>query len=133
MVPAKLSTEVIIMANPTCALMVEWGMPKDTRETKALEEFMSHMSWWTQLKTSGKIAEFRTYAPITGDYKRAGLVIIEGTEKQIDELRHSEEFQVNMNRVLLVANDIQVTILETGDKMGTRMQRYGKTVKERIG
>ncbi len=121
------------MANTTSALMVEWGMPKDGRETKALEEFMTHVAWWTQLKTSGKIADFRTYGPVTGDFKRVGFVILEGTDKQIEELRTSEEFRMNLNRVYLVGNDITITVLETGDAMATRMQRYGKAVKERLG
>ena len=121
------------MANPTSALMIEWGMPKDGRETKALEEFMTHVAWWTQLKTSGKISDFRTYGPVTGDFERAGFVILEGSEKQIDELRHSEEFRVNLNRVFLVGNNLTVTLLETGDAMTTRLQRYGKAIKERLG
>jgi hypothetical protein len=91
------------------------------------------MNWWNQLKTSGKIADFRTYGPVTGDFKRAGFIIIEGTEKQIDELRHGEEFRTNLNRVFLIGNDIHVSLLETGDAMMTRMQRYGKAVKEKLG
>jgi hypothetical protein len=121
------------MSNSTSALMVEWGMPKDGRETKALEEFMNHVSWWTQLKTTGKIADFRTYGPVTGGFERAGFVILEGTDKQIEELRSSEEFRTNLNRVTLIGNNIGVTLLETGDAMATRMQRYGKAVKERLG
>lgn len=121
------------MANPTCALMVEWGMPKDGREMKALEEFMTHMAWWTQLKTTGKISDFRTYGPVTGDFRRSGFVIIEGTEKQIDDLRHGEEFRANLNRVTLIGSHISITLLETGDAMTTRMQRYGKAVKDRLG
>jgi hypothetical protein len=121
------------MANPTCAMMIEWGMPKDGREMKALEEFMTHMNYWNQLKTSGKIADFRVYGPVTGDTKRAGFILIEGTDKQIDELRHGEEFRANLNRVYLIGNDIKITLCETGDAMNSRMQRYGKAVKERLG
>jgi hypothetical protein len=121
------------MVNPNCALMIAWGMPKDGRETKALEEFMTHMTWWNQIKSSGRIAEFRTYGPVTGSAKRAGFVLIEGSEKQIEELRNSEDFRTNLNRVYLVCNDINVSLLETGDAMMTRMQRYGKAVKERLG
>ena len=121
------------MADSTCALMVEWGMPKDGRETKALEEFMTHLAWWTELKTSGKISEFRTYGPLTGDFKRAGFVLLEGSDDQIEKLRASEAFRTNLNRVLLIAERVEVTILETGDAMATRMQRYGKTLKDRLG
>jgi hypothetical protein len=116
------------------ALMVEWGMPIEGRETKALEEFMTHHNWWSQLKSSGKIADFRTYGPLTGHFnERAGFVILEGTEKQIQELHSSEDFRVRINHVMMIGHNIQVTLLETGDAMMTRMQRYGKGLKERLG
>ncbi len=116
------------------ALLIEWGMPKDGRETKALEEFMTHVAWWTELKTSGRIADFRTYGPLTGDFNgRAGFVILEGTQKQIAELHMSEEFRSRLNRVMLVGENIHATLLETGDAMMPRMQRYGRTLKDVLG
>jgi hypothetical protein len=116
------------------ALVVEWGMPIEGRETKALEEFMNHVGWWTQLKTSGKIADFKIYGPLTGNMtKRAGFVIVEGTDKQIHDLHMSEDFRSRLNNVIIVGHNIGVTICETGDAMTTRMQRYGKSLKEKLG
>jgi hypothetical protein len=115
----------------TSALMIEWGMPKDGRETKALEEFMTHVAWWNELKTKGKVADFRTYGPVTGNFERAGFVILEGTEAQIDQLRTSEDFRTRLNHVMLVGNHINVTLCETGDAMMSRMQRYGKSLKDK--
>jgi len=121
------------MANDS-ALMIEWGMPIEGRETKALEEFMNHVQWWTQLKSSGKISDFRIYGPLVGNIEqRAGFIIIEGTDKQIHDLHTSEEFRSNLNKVIIVGHNINVTLLETGDAMTTRMQRYGKNLKERLG
>jgi hypothetical protein len=116
------------------ALMVEWGMPIEGRETKALEEFMTHVQWWSQLKQSGKIADFRTYGPLTGHLnERSGFVILEGTEQQIHDLHMSEDFRVRLNHVIMIGHNIQVSVLETGEAMTTRMQRYGKSLKERLG
>jgi hypothetical protein len=114
----------------TSALMVEWGMPIEGRETKALEEFAVHVGWWSELVAKGRVEAFRTYGDNTGDLnRRAGFVILEGTDKQIDELRHSEDFRMKLNHVILVGHNIRLTLLETGDAMMTRMQRYGKALK----
>jgi hypothetical protein len=116
------------------AMMVEWGMPIEGRETKALEEFMTSVAWWGELKQKGRIAEFRTYGDVTGNYgKRAGLAIIEGTEQQINELRRSEDFRVRMDHVVSIGHNIRVTLLETGDAMTSRMQRYGTVIKKITG
>ena len=53
------------MAN--CALMIEWGMPIEGRETMALEMFMASVQWWTELRDKKKIEGFRTYGPLTGN------------------------------------------------------------------
>ena len=117
------------MAN--AALVIEWGMTKDGRELKAVEVFMSHMQWWTELKTGGKIENFSSYGLTTGNMTaRSGLVVIEGSTEQIDDLRHSEDFRVNLNRVINVVNNVNAQVAETGEAMMSRMQRFGKTVKE---
>lgn len=116
------------------ALLIEWGMPIEGRETKALEEFMAHVAWWTELKSTGKVADFRIYGPLTGDLSdRAGLVILEGTQKQVSELHMSEEFRARLNHVSIVGHNIRVTVCETGEAMTPRMQRYGKSLKEVLG
>jgi hypothetical protein len=116
------------------AMLIEWGMPIQGRETKALEEFMTSVAWWAELKQKGKIEEFRTYGNLTGNFsQRAGLVIIEGSEQQIQDLQNSEEFRVRIDHVLAIGNRIQVTLLETGDSMTKRMQRYGTVIKKVTG
>lgn len=116
------------------ALLIEWGMPMQGRETKALEEFMTHVAWWSELKGSGKIADFRVYGPLTGNIEaRAGLVVLEGSEAQIHALQTSEEFRARLNHVYIVGHSVSVTLCETGDAMTSRMQRYGKSLKDVLG
>ncbi len=116
------------------ALMIEWGMPIEGRELKALEEFMTSMQYWAELKSTGKISDFRTYGTTTGNLQeRAGLVILEGTTKQIDALRADEAFRVRFNHVINIGHNINMTLCEMGDDMTTRMQRYGTTVKSVLG
>lgn len=116
------------------ALLVEWGMPMHGRETKALEEFMNHMAWWTQLKSSGKIGDFHVFGELTGNIgRRTGFVILEGTEEQVRNVHASEDFRNHLNRASLCVDAINISLLECGEAMTTRMQRYGKNLKEVIG
>jgi hypothetical protein len=117
----------------TSALVLEWGVPIEGREHKAIEEFMTSLAWWGELKQKGKIADFRVYGTNTGDFERVGLAILEGTDAQINDLRASEEFRVRINHVLLIGKNIKITVCEMGDIMATRLQRYGKSVKEKLG
>lgn len=113
------------------ALMIEWGMPIEGRESMALEVFSSHVQWWTELKTKDRIKEFRTYGMLTGDFStRSGFVMVEGTIEQIDELRHSEEFRTRLNDVLNIVRNVHITTLETGELMMKRMMRYGESIKK---
>jgi hypothetical protein len=116
------------------ALVLEWGMPIPGREMKALEEFMNHVAWWNQLKASGKITEFKALGPITGNVaERAGMAILEGDQKQIADLLASEDFRVHFNRAAICVDNVRTTVFETGDAMTTRLQRYGKNLKELLG
>ncbi len=113
------------------ALMIEWGMPRQGREFRALEEFGAHMQHWTDIKAKGEIADFKVYGPNTGNMEIfAGFVLLEGTADQIDKYRQSEAFRTRIDRVTLIAQNINVTLLETGDAMTKRMQRFGTVVKE---
>jgi hypothetical protein len=120
----------LVMAS-NAALMIEWGMPRQGRERKALEEFFAHMQWWAEIKSKGEIADFRIYGDISGNIEqRAGFVVFEGTSQQIEKLRTSEAFRTRLNRVFLVGENLKLTLLEMGDDMSTRMQRYAAALKE---
>ena len=114
-----------------CAVMLEWGSLVDGRESKALEEFMTSVAWWGELKKSGKISDFKIYTPSTGAIsERIGFAILEGSEKQIGELHMSEEFKMRLARASLLVRNIRVNVLDTGDAIQARMQRSGKAIKE---
>jgi hypothetical protein len=116
------------------ALLVEWGMPMPGRELMALEAFATHVGWWEELKTRGRVHGYHVYGLTTGQFgARSGFVVIDGTTEQIDALHHSEDFRANLDVVLTCVNDVAVGIAETGAGMTQRMERYGKTVKRTLG
>ena len=113
------------------ALIVEWGTPTVGRENRALEEFFSHVQWWSELKAKGTIAEFRLYGTNTGDLgESAGFVILEGTQKQIEAFAGSDDFRKSLSKVSLITQHVRVRTLDTGEAMTKRMQIYGSALKE---
>jgi hypothetical protein len=113
------------------AVMVEWGMPTPGRETRALEEFFSHVQWWSELKTRGTIGDFRIYGTNTGDVgATAGFVIVEGTTAQIAAFVASDDFRRSLSRVSLITPRVTVRTLDTAEAMTKRMQIYGTAIKE---
>jgi hypothetical protein len=113
------------------ALMIEWGMPVVGRETRALEEFASTVAWWTELQSKGKIGSFANFGTLSGNmHSRSGFALIHGSAKQIGELAESEEYRKRIARIAAICENVQVNFLETGDRMMTRMQRYGTGLKE---
>ena len=115
------------------ALILEWGSLIDGREMKALEEFNNHVAWWGELKKAGKLTDFRIYVPTTGSFgDRGGMVILEGSEKQIHELHASEELRLRVARAIMFVRNVRVNMFDTGDAIQSRMQRTGKVIKETV-
>jgi len=113
------------------AIFMQWGMPFAGRETKALEEFTVNMGWWEQLKKDGKIESFSTFGMLTGNHQAvSGFAIVQGTEKQMTELMATEDYRKRTVRVAALVDNFSVHLTETGDKMMSRMQRYGMSLKE---
>jgi hypothetical protein len=113
------------------AVQVSWGSPIVGRELKALEVFASSVAFWTKLQEDGKIENFQPFGNLTGNMDaRAGFVIINGTDEQIDTLIETEEWRSLITDVVVIGTQIQVDLLETGDKMQSRMERYAKSVKK---
>jgi hypothetical protein len=116
------------MAN--AALLIEWGMPRDGREMKAMEVFFSAMQKWDTWKGAGRISGFEVFGTLTGDYDtRSGFLIASGTTAQIAALQHSEDYRQEILKVVNIGRNVTVTACETGEAMTTRMQRYAGSLK----
>jgi len=112
------------------AIVIEWGMPRQGREQKALEVFFSTMQKWEEWKSAGRIASYQPFGTLTGDYdKRSGFVLLQGTGQQMEALQHAEDYRQAVLGVINIATHVHVTVCETGDAMTSRMQRYGNSVK----
>jgi hypothetical protein len=109
-------------------------MPIPGRELKALEVFAASMAFWAEQQKAGKVEAVRTYGPLTGDLEhRSALIVVEGTDAQIEALRRSEEYRVLVAQVAAIAQHLAINEFETGDRMNARMMRFGKEVKKTLG
>ena len=118
----------------TSAMMMEWGLPIAGREGKAVEVFYAALQYWGGLQKAGKIESFRYYSSLSGNFMgRVGLLIVEGTDDQIDRVMKSEEFRVMNANVMAVAQNYGIAAMETGDRVAAAMTRYGKSVKQILG
>jgi hypothetical protein len=113
----------------TRALLIQWGLPHVGRERMALEEWSSYMQWTNQLMGQGKIERFGVYGPISGNQQRfSGFTLLEGTEKQIDEIADSEDFRLRIDRCMTSIQNFRVERCDAGGAMAERMKLYGKSL-----
>ena len=112
------------------AIVIEWGMPRQGREHKALEVFFAAMQKWEDWKAAGRIAGFQTFGTLTGDYDhRSGFLLAQGTQQQIEDLQRSEDYRQEILKVVNIGTNVNIVVCETGDAMMSRMQRYGSSIK----
>jgi hypothetical protein len=120
------------MANSAC--LIQWGMPIENRELKAVEVFMASVAWGEKQKSQGKIEDFKMFGALTGNQqRRSGFTLVEGSQEQLRTLMDTEEWRELMVRVATVCHDVDIALFETGEAMADRMRRYGKVVRETAG
>ena len=111
------------------AMLLEWAMPIEGREMKAIEEFAGGVGWFMKQKEMGKLEDVRAFGFLEGNMEeRSGMLLVEGSEDQIAMLMASEEYRERIARVMTIVKGVHISRLETGDRMVKRMQRYGKAL-----
>ena len=59
-----------------------------------------------------------------------GFILVQGTQEQIDALRHDEEFQVWVNRVQLVAGRVGIVDAWVGDGITEATDLYKQALRK---
>ena len=59
-----------------------------------------------------------------------GFTILEGEDRQIDEIMDDEDFRLRVDRVMTVTQNFRVEKCDMGAAMGARMQLYAKSLKQ---
>ncbi|MBX7432032.1 hypothetical protein JDV09_07910 [Mycobacterium sp. Y57] len=110
-------------------LWVAWGVPTRGRERTALNLLVETEDYLAGLRERGKIERFDRVVLKPQTIELGGFVLIQGSVEQIDELRRDEEFQVWLNRVQLVADQVGVVDAWLGDGVAEAVELYEKALE----
>lgn len=87
---------------------VAWGLPTQGRERNALDLLNDSRGFLGRLAQDRVIERFDIVILKPQTTELGGFFLIQGTQEQIDALRHDADFQVWVNRVQLVADRVGI-------------------------
>ena len=87
---------------------VAWGLPTQGRERNALDLLNESRGFLERLAQDRVIERFDIVILRPQTTELGGFFLIQGTQEQIDALRHDADFQVWVNRVQLVADRVGI-------------------------
>jgi hypothetical protein len=87
---------------------IAWGLPTQGRERHALELLKETRGYLENLAGDQLIERFDITILKPQTTELGGFILIQGTHEQIDALRHNNDFQVWVNRVQLVADQVGI-------------------------
>ena len=106
-------------------LWLAWGIPARGRETQALDLLkQTTTGYLDQLAQDGRIERFDTAILKPQSTELGGFILIQGTQAQIDSLRHDADFQSWVNQVQLVADRVGIVDAWVNDGLGAAFDLY---------
>src|SRR6478752_6171012 len=88
---------------------IAWGIPARGRETQALDLLKDTTTGYLDgLARDGRIERFDTAILKPQSTELGGFILIQGTQQQIDDLRHAVDFQTWATQVQLVADRVGI-------------------------
>jgi hypothetical protein len=109
---------------------IAWGLPTQGREKHALDLLKESTGYLESLAQNGQIERFDIAVLKPQTIELGGFVLIQGTQEQIDALRHDDEFQVWMNRIQLVADRVGVVDAWIGDGIAEATELYEQALRK---
>src|ERR1700742_266245 len=85
---------------------IAWGLPSQGRERHALDLLTETRGYLQRLSDDRRIERFDIAILKPQTTELGGFILIQGTQDQIDALRHDDDFQVWVNGVQLVADRV---------------------------
>jgi hypothetical protein len=87
---------------------IAWGLPTQGRERQALDLLNETRGYLDRLKQDRLIERFDIAILKPQTTELGGFILIQGTQEQIDSLRHDHEFEVWVNQVQLMADRVGI-------------------------
>jgi hypothetical protein len=109
---------------------IAWGLPTQGRERQALDLLNETRDYLERLKEDRVIerSDIAILKPQTTEL--GGFILIQGTQEQIDALRHNDVFQVWVNRVQLVADRVGIVDSWVGDGITEAIDLYDQALRK---
>jgi hypothetical protein len=109
---------------------VAWGLPTQGRERLALDLLKESRGYLRGLETDQRIERFDITILKAQSTELGGFFLIQGTHEQIDALRHDADFQVWVNRVQLVADQVGIVDAWVGDGIDEAVDLYDAALRK---
>lgn len=104
---------------------VVWGIPARGRETQALSFLKEALTGYLEdLVRDGRIERFDAAILKPQTNELGGFVLIQGTQQQIDALRHDREFETYAHQVQLIADHVGIVDAWVGDGLSDAFGLY---------
>ena len=109
---------------------VAWGLPTQGRERNALDLLNESRDFLGRLTQDRVIERFDIVILKPQTTELGGFFLIQGTQEQVDVLRHDDDFQVWVNRVQLVADRVGVVDAWVGDGIAEASNLYEQALRK---
>ena len=109
---------------------VAWGLPTQGRERQALDLLNETRGYLERIAHDRQIERFDIAILKPQTTELGGFILIQGTQEQIDALRHDEDFQVWVNRVQLVAGRVGIVDAWVGDGITEATDLYEQALRK---
>jgi hypothetical protein len=110
-------------------LFIGFGEVVRGREKRALKNFNESTEYYTGLQKEGRIESFDVV--LLGPHARlSGFVVMRGTEEQLDAVRHSKEFRVQVARARLIVDDLVIAEAYVGGGLAQVLSEYQEELKQ---
>ncbi len=110
-------------------LWVAWGVPTVGRERKALALFIETQDYLSGLQGERRIGRFDCVLLKPQSIELGGFVLIQGSKDQIDGLRRDHGFELWLNRVQLVADQVGIVDAWLGDGIAEAVPLYEQALE----
>ncbi len=112
-------------------LWIAWGIPARGRETRALDLLKETTTGYLQdLVKAGGIERFDTAILRPQSTELGGFILIQGSQQQIDALRHNSDFQTWLTQVQLVADRVGIVEAWVNDGLPEAIGLYEAALRK---